>query len=70
MKKEELAEYIGKTILNPLSNLLLLSILGIILSPFIWIWGSGSLALKILLSSILSFFYNCQSHKIYKKMYK
>lgn len=56
MKKEELISDIGNPILNPLGNLLLLSFLGIIASPFIWIWFDSILALKVFLTCLISVF--------------
>lgn len=57
MKKEDLISDIGRPILNPLGNLLLLSFLGIIASPFIWIWFDGILALKMFLTCLISVFF-------------
>lgn len=67
MKKEELISDIGKPILNPLGNLLLLSFLGIISSPFIWIWLNGVLALKIFLTCLISIFFCTWIIKFIKK---
>lgn len=53
MKDNRVAEIIGRPILNPLGNLLLLGFIGIISSPFIWIWLNGNLALKVFITSVL-----------------
>ena len=53
MKKEEIVSHIGKPILNPLGNLVMLCLIGIASSPFIWIWFGFWLAFKIFMSCIL-----------------
>lgn len=53
MKKEEIISHIGKPILSPLGNLIMLSLIGLASTPFIWIWFGFVLAFKIFMSCIL-----------------
>ena len=52
MKKEDIISHIGKPILNPLGTLVLLGIIGVCISPFLWIWFDFVFSLKVFLSSI------------------
>lgn len=53
MSNDKLINHVGRPVLLPLSALNLISIIALISSVFIWIWGSGDLAWKVAVSSFI-----------------
>lgn len=55
MKKEEIIEEVGKTLLTPIFYIQLLFALCVIGSPFIWIWVGWELFWRVLLTGLIGF---------------
>jgi ABC-type bacteriocin/lantibiotic exporter with double-glycine peptidase domain len=67
MTKEEIVSEVGRPILRPLSIAHGISLLLMVISPFIWIWHSWSLAWKVGLTGILGTIIILAIYKIAKK---
>ena len=53
MKKQEVIEELGRPFLRPIGFAQGVFLLAVIISPFLWIWGSGDIAWKTALSGLI-----------------
>jgi len=70
MNKEELVDKVSEPLTNKIFIFIVIAMIGIISSPFIWVWHTGDLAFKVFVSSIILLFLTGGALKFVKSISK